>query len=166
MSDIQRLLALLQVDEYGEAIARRLNQALVDGRKRSLLLLKLEEIENSVQTLAQEITLTPSEAETIRMIQEARKPLTTLEITERAGGGAESLKYRQHASASLNGLVGKGLLGKVRGPGRQMYFTTAREAIKHAITQLGQSPDEYDPQAVADVTGLSAARVMEIVQEI
>ena len=166
MGNLEQLLALLQVDEHGEFIAGKLSQVLVDKRKRSLLLVKIQEIEDALQSLGQEIRLTPSETEAFRIIRDASKPLTASELTERASGRLESLKYRQHASASLNSLVEKGVLGKVRGPGRQLYFTEAREAVKQAITQLGQSPDDYDPQAIVEATGLSLARVLEVTQDI
>ncbi len=164
--DLQRLLALLQVDKEGEQIAEKLNQILVDRRKRTLLLVKLQEIEQTVGALGQEVSLTPSEAEVVRLIQDARRPLSAQEVTERASGRLESLKYRQHASATLNSLVDKGVLGKLRGPRRLQYFTEALEAIKQTINQLGQSPEEYDAQAVAESTGLSTARVLELAQEI
>ncbi len=167
MGNLEQLLALLQVDEHGEFIAGKLSQVLVDKRKRSLLLVKIQEIEDALQSLGQEIRLTPSETEAMRIIRDASKPLTASELAESASGGRlESLKYRQHASASLNSLVEKGVAGKVRGPGRQLYFTEAREAVKQAITQLGQSPDDYDPQAIVEATGLSLARVLSVVQEI
>jgi len=164
--DIQRLLVLLQVDSEGEDIAEKLNRILVDRRKRLLLMVKLQEVEEMVKALEQEVSLTPSETEVVRIIRDARKPLAAQEITEGASGRLESLRYRQHASATLNSLVDKGVLGKLKGRGRILYFTEALEAVKQTINQLGQSPDDYDPQAVAESTGLSIARVLDLSHEI
>ncbi len=157
-------MALLQLDEQGEYLVEKLSRALVDRRKRRLLLIKLHEIDNDQQAIEKEIVLTRSEAEVLRIIQDARKPVTTAEVQGRAT--SESLrKYRQHASATLNGLTTKGLLGKVRGPGREMHFAPTREAVRLALTQLGQTPDYCDLARVREVTDLPYAAVLETVED-
>ena len=164
MVDTSRLTALLELDEQGEYLVEQLSRALVNRRKRRLLIARLHEINDDSITHEEEIIITQSEAEVLRIIQAARKPCTTTEVQARAVG--ESLKrYRQHASATLNSLTSKGLLGKVRGQGREVYFAPAREAVKLALTQLGQTPDNYDPQRICEITDLQYAIVLEAAED-
>ena len=147
MVDLSRLEALLRLDERGEYIVEQLSRLLVDRRKRRLLLIQLHEIDQDRESREEDTVLTLSEAEVFRVVMDARKPVTTAEVQSMAEG--DSLrKYRQHASATLNNLTAKGMLGKVRGPGRQMYFAPAKDAVRLALmnadgtnlTQLTDSP--------------------------
>jgi hypothetical protein len=165
MVDTSRLTALLQLDERGEYLVELLSRALVDRRKRRLLLIKLHEIEDDQYTQEEDPVLTPSEAEVFRVVLEARKPVTTAEVQELASSASLS-RYRQHASATLNGLTDKGLLGKARGPGRAMYFALARDAIKLALTHLVQGPEDCDFDAVRKITGLPYAVILETVEDL
>ena len=163
MVNRSRLMALLEIDDQGEQIASLLNQALIDDRKRHVLLARLRELQDDMRVVEQDIVLTQSEREVLAIVQDAMKPTTTAEVQSLAKG--RSLReYRQHTSAALNALVGKGLLGKVSLAGRQVYFAPARDAVRHALTQLGQTPDEFDPQRIASVTGLRLGVVLEIVE--
>ena len=165
MVDTSRLEALLRLDERGEYIVEQLSRLLVDRRKRRLLLIKLHEIDQDRETREEDTVLTQSEAEVLRIVMDARKPTTTAEVQDLADG--ESLrKYRQHASATLNHLTAKGLLGKVSGPGRQMYFAPAREAVKLALAQLGQTPEHCDLGKIREITGLPYAVTLETVEDI
>ena len=164
MVDTSRLEALLRLDERGEYIAEQLSRLLVDRRKRRLLLIKLHEIDQDQESREEDTVLTQSEAEVLRIVMDARKPTTTAEVQGLAEG--ESLrKYRQHASATLNNLTAKGLLGKVRGPGRQMYFAPARDAVKLALTQLGQTPDDCELEKIREITELPYAVTLETIED-
>ena len=164
MVDLSRLEALLRLDERGAYIVEQLSRLLVDRRKRRLLLIQLHEIDQDRESREEDTVLTQSEAEVLRIVMDARKPTTTAEVQDQAEG--ESLrKYRQHASATLNNLTSKGLLGKVRGPGRQMYFALPREAVKLALTQLGQTPEDCDLVKIGEITELPYAVTLETVEE-
>ena len=164
MVDLSRLEALLRLDERGEYIVEQLSRLLVDRRKRRLLLIQLHEIDQDRESRQEDTVLTQSEAEVLRIVMDARKPTTTAEVQDRAT--SDSLrKYRQHASATLNNLTAKGLLGKVRGPGRQMYFAPPREAIILALTQLSQTPDHCDLEKISEITELPYAVTLETVED-
>ena len=164
MVDLSRLEALLRLDERGEYIVEQLSRLLVDRRKRRLLLIQLHEIDQDRESREEDTILTQSEAEVFRIVMDARKPITTAEVQSMAEG--DSLrKYRQHASATLNNLTAKGMLGKVRGPGRQMYFAPAKDAIRLALTQLGQTPDHCDLGKIREITELPYAVTLETVEE-
>ena len=166
-TNFSQLLALLQVDEDGDWLASKLNQYLVDETKRELLKQKLSEIEDTYLSMNQDITLTQSEADVLRIVQNANKPLTAFDITEESGPGMiDSLKYRQHASATLNRLVEKGLLGKVRGRGRGTYFAPARDAVKQNLVYLGQRPEDGDLQTISEITGLPNGKLATILKEL
>ena len=121
MANLSQLMALLEIDDQGEQIASLLNHALIDDRKRQVLLARLRELEDDMRVVEQDIVLTQSEREVLVIVQDAMKPTTTAEVQSLAKG--RSLReYRQHTSAALNALVGKGLLGKVSLSGRQVYF--------------------------------------------
>ena len=163
MVDISRLAALLRIDERGEYIVEQVSRALVDRRRRLLLLIKLHEIDSDQQTVQEDQVLTKSEAEVVRIVQGALKPVSTAEVQELAEG--DSLRiYRQHASAVLNSLTAKGLLGKVRGPGRVVYFAPPLESVRLALSHLGQLPEECDVDRVCEITELPYAVVLETVE--
>ena len=161
MVDTTRLAALLQLDDRGEYLVDMLSRALVDRRKRRQLLISLHEIDQEV--VQQQETITQSEAEVLGIAVEARKPLTTAEVQERAT--SVSLRnHRQHASATLNNLTAKGLLGKVRGPGRQVYFAPAEEAVTLALIHLGQQPENCGLEEIREITELPYGVVLETVE--
>ncbi len=162
MVNRSRLAALLDIDDQGEQIANLLNHALIDERKRQLLLARLKEIDSDMRTIERDIVLTRSEREVLAIIQDTMRPTSTVEVQLLAK--SRSLReYRQHVSATLNSLVGKGLLGKVSAGGRQVYFAPAHDAVVHALTRLGQMPDDFDPQRIASLTGL---RIRDVIQTI
>ena len=100
----------------------------------------------------------------LRIIQDAMRLQSTAEVQEMAEG--DSLRrYGQHASAVLNELTLKGLLGKVREAGRVVYFALPREAIRLALAQHGQTPEEYDFGRVREVTELPYAVLLETIED-
>ena len=166
-TNTERLVALLAIDEEGERLAGQLTHILVDEQKRELLRLKLDEISESDLVSQHDITLTRSEADVLRIVQGANMPLTASDIVDRSGPDAvDSLRYRQHASATLNKLVVKDFLGKVQGPGRSTYFAPPRDAVKQALVYLGHSPEECDLQSLSDITGLSLFKSTTVIKEL
>ena len=166
MVDTSRLIALLQLDERGEYLVEMLSRILVDRRKRRRLLIRLLEIEDEGGSVQEDPVLTRSEAEVLRIIQDAMRPLSTAEVQELAQEGDSLRRYRQHVSAVLNDLTTKGLLGKVRGgPGRVVYFALPRESIRLALAQLGQTPDECEFERLREITELPYSVLLEIVED-
>ena len=167
MGNISKLAALLELDEDGEWLAGKFSQCLVDEKKRELLKPKLSEVDEAYWSMNQDLTLTPSEADVLRMVHDANKPLTASDITTKSGPGmVDSLKYRQHASATLNKLVDKGLLGKVPNRGRGMYFAPSRDAVKQILIYLGQVPQEIDLQIISDISGLPPETLTTIIKDL
>ena len=164
MVEISRLAALLQLDDRGEYLVKLLNRVLVDQEKRRQLLIRLLEISEGTDHLEEDTVLTRSEGEVLRIIQDARKPMSTAEVQNSAE--SDSLRrYRQHSSAVLNDLTTKGFLGKVNGPGRMVYFALPREAIRQALTELGQIPEGCDYARIREMTGLPYWVVVETVED-
>ena len=164
MIDVSRLVALLQLDERGDYLVQSLIRVLVDSGKRQQLIIKLLEINEGTDNLQEDTILTRSEAEVLRIIQDARKPMSASEVQEIAESDSLS-RYRQHSSAVLNDLTAKGLLGKVSGPGRIVYFAPPREAVRLALTQLGHTPEDCDFGLVREMTELPCAVVVETVED-
>ena len=165
MVDTRRLIALLEIDGSGEYLVEQLSSVLVDKRKRELLLVKLREIDEDMDIL-KESSLTKSEAEVLRIAQEARKPMTAAEVQEQADDRFTSLRrYRHHVSAALNSLMDKGLLGKVSIRDKATYFAPTRTAVKLALIHLGQMPEEYDLRRVHEITGLPYSAILEDIED-
>jgi hypothetical protein len=161
------LAALLELDEDGEWFAGKFSQYLVDEKKRELLKLKVSEVDEAYLSMNQDLTLTQSEADVLRMVHDANKPITASDITTQSGPGIiHSLKYRQHASATLNKLVDKGLLGKVPSQSRGTYFAPPRDAVKQILIYLGQVPQEIDLQIISDISGLSPETLTTITKDL
>ena len=167
MANISKLAALLELDEDGEWLAGKFNQYLVDEKKRELLKLKISEMDAAYLSMSQDLTLTQSEADVLKMVHAANKPLTASDISNKSGPGVvDSLKYRQHASATLNKLVHKSLLGRVPKQGRNMYFAPSRDAVKQILVYLGQVPQEIDPQVISDISGLPPETLSTILMDL
>ena len=167
MANINKLAALLKLDEDGEWFAGKLSQYLVDENKRELLKLKVSEVDEDYLSMNQDLTLTQSEADVLRMVHDANKPLTASDITTQSGPDrVDSLKYRQHASATLNRLVDKGLLGKVPSQRRGTYFAPSRDAVKQILIFLGQVPQEIDLQIISDISGLPQETSATIIKDL
>ena len=164
MVDTRKLIALLEVDGSSEYLVEQLSRVLVDERKRELLLIKLREIDEDMDIL-KESGLTKNEGEVLRIAQEARKPMTAAEVQERVGDRFTSLRrYRHHASAVLNSLTDKGLLGKVSSKDRATYFAPTWTAVKLALIHLGQMAEECDLQRVREITGLPFSAIQETIE--
>jgi len=164
-NDIEKLKVLLKTDEAGEEIARILNQLLVDGRKKNVLLVKLNEILKEMSKLSLEIKLTKSEQTLRSIVLGAKKPLTVQEVSAHVGDGFRSLKHVSHASTVLNALVSKGVLGKFKF-GYNYYFTSPKEAVNEQLKRRGETPQECSPAEIAEETGMPLAIVLDAIEEL
>lgn len=164
-NDIEKLRALLKTDEAGEEIARILNELLVDGRKKNVLLVKLNDIRREMSKLSLEVKLSRSEQTLRSIVLGAKKPLTVQEVSAQVGDGFRSLKHVSHASTVLNSLVSKGVLGKFKF-GYNYYFTSPKEAINEQLKRRGEIPQECSPAEIADETGIPLAVVLDAIEEL
>lgn len=159
---IEKLKALLEIEENGGEIAEDLANILVDERKKSLFKAKLEEIKKELATSAQEIKLTPMEEAVRDLVLEIRMPITAQEVSEKIGDEYSSLKYRTHASAALNSLVSKGILGKFK-EGYSFYFTSPKEAVMVVMKRRGE---EGSAAEIAEETGMPLSKVLSVIEEL
>ena len=164
MSNIDKLNALLRMDEAGEELASLLNELLIDTRRRNVLLVKLNEIRKEMSTL-REVRLTRAEEMLRSIVLGARKPLTAREITAKVGDEFRSLKHTSHASVVLNSLVGKGILGKFKF-GYNYHFTSPKEAVNEQLKRRDEIPQECSPAEIAKETGMPLAVVLDAIEEL
>ena len=164
-TNIEKLKALLIMDEAGDDFALFLNEFLIDTRKRNVLMVKLHELRGEMATRSLEVKLTRSE-ETVRsMVSGSRKPLTAQEVAGKAGVEFRSLKYTSHASVTLNSLVSKGILGKFK-LGPNYHYTNPKEAINEQLKRRGETPQECSPAEIAEETGMPLSAVLDAVEEL
>lgn len=155
----------METDEDGEKIAELINKWLVDETRRNIFIMKLMEIDKELKKLEQEVKLTKAEEMVKDIVTKEKKPLTMEEIMQKLGDEYKSLKYRTHLSATLNSLVKKGVLGKMR-YGRSVYFMEANEAVVEAMKRRGETPYECSPNEIADETGLPLNVVMDVIKNL
>ena len=165
MTSIDKLSALLGLDEEGEELAGTLNEFLIDPRKRNVLLIKLQEMRKEMSKLSLEVKLSKSEQAVRSLVLDERKPLTAQEVADKIADKHRSLKHTTHASAILNSLVGKGILGKFK-LGYNYYFTNPREAVVEQLKRRGEVPDECSPAEIAEDTGMPLAVVLDAIEEL
>jgi Fe2+ or Zn2+ uptake regulation protein len=165
MSSIANLNALLELDEQGEEIAEIIAGMLVDNRKRNLFIPRLEEIRNQLRVMDAKPDLTEAEDAVMRFVVDAKRPLTTTEVSENIGQQFPSLKYRTHTSATLNSLVSKGILGKFK-KGYSYYFTTPREAVTVMLKKRGEEPGDCSVIEIAKEIGVPLGTVLSVIEEI
>ncbi len=162
---IEKLKALLELEENGGEIAEDLANILVDERKKSLFKAKLEEIKKELATSAQEVKLTPMEEAVRDLVLEIRMPITAQEVTEKIGDEYSSLKYRTHASAALNSLVSKGILGKFK-VAYSYYFTSPKEAVMEILKRRGEEPGKCSPAEIGKETGMPLNTILNELKEL
>ena len=165
MSSVDKLKALLGMDEHGEKIADLLNELLIDPKKRNVLVVKLHEMKKEMSKLSLEIKLSKSEQAVRSLVLGERKPLTVQEVADKIGDEHRSLKHTTHASAMLNSLVGKGLLGRFK-LGYNYYFTSPKESVVEQLKRRGETPDECSPAEIAEETGMPLAVVLDAIEEL
>jgi len=164
MSSIAKLNALLELDEEGEEIAEIIAGMLVDDRKRNLFVTRLVEIKNQLRGMDATLELTDAEDAIMRFVVDAKRPLTTKEVSENMGNRFPSLKYRTHTSAALNSLVSKGILGKYK-DGYSFYFTTPREAVMVRLKKRAEEPGKCSLVDIAKETGMPLGTVLNVIEE-
>ncbi len=165
MSNIAKLTALLELDEQGEEMAEVIAGMLVDDRKRNIFITKLAEIRTQLQAMDVKVELTDAEDAVRRFVEDAKKPVTTQEVAEEFGLEFPSLKYRTHASATLNSLVSKGILGKFK-EGYSFYFTTPREAVMVRLKKRNEEPGRCTAAEIAKETGMPLETVLNVIEEL
>ena len=164
MSSIAKLKALLELDEEGEEIAEIIAGMLVDDRKRNLFVTRLVEIKNQLRGMDATLKLTDAEDAVMRFVVDAKRPLTTTEVSGNIGQRFPSLKYRTHTSAALNSLVSKGILGKYK-DGYSFFFTTPREAVMVRLKKRGEEPGDCNYTEIAKETGMPLGTVLNVIEE-
>ncbi len=164
MSSIAKLKALLELDDGGEEMAEIIAGMLVDDRKRNLFVTKLVEIESQLQGMDAKPELTDAEDAVMRFVVDAKRPLTTTQVSESVGKDFPSIKYRTHSSAALNFLVSKGILGKYK-EGYSYYFTTPREAVIVRLKKRGEEPGKCSLVEIAKETGMPLGTVLNVIEE-
>ncbi len=162
---IEKLANLLSADEYGEVIAETLVAILADDYKRNIFVAKLGEIKSIVSKLDKEIKLTPMEKTVKDFIYQSRQPFTAKEVSEKLGQSNPSLKHRTHSSATLNSLVSKGILGKIK-MGYSYYFTEPTEAVMECLKRRREEPKSCSPASIATDTGMPINVVLEVIGEL
>jgi Fe2+ or Zn2+ uptake regulation protein len=163
--DIEKLVALLETDEEGEAIASLLNEFLIDDRKKNTLIVRLKEVKAEVAAVGQEVTLTEAEEELRGIVLTAKKPISAEDIAKMTSGRYKSLKYTTHVLKTLESLTRKGVLGKFK-LDRFYYFTTPKEAIMQALKKRGETPEECAPNEIANETGMPLHVVLDVLAEL
>jgi hypothetical protein len=165
MDSVEKLKALLAVDESGEEIASILNECLIDENKRDMLMVMLNEAKKSGMELRQDVRLTGSQETVKDQVLSSDRPLSALDVTDMAPSYLPSLKHRSHTSTVLNSLVAKGLLGKMPF-GNVVYFSTPREAVMEQLKRRKEAPAECSPQEIVGETGLPMIEVLEILKDL
>jgi hypothetical protein len=165
VNNIERLIALLKMDEAGEELASLLSEMLIDGRRRNVLFLKLRELRKEMVVLSQEVRLTKSEDMLKSIVLGSRKPLTVQEVATKVGDEFRSLKHTTHASTILNSLVGKGVIGRFK-LGYNYYFTSPKEAVNEQLKRRNETPQECSPAEIAEETGMPLAVVLDAIEEL
>lgn len=166
MADFKKLIALLEIDDQGEEIADIIANMLVDDRKRNMFVLMLQDIKKQLIILDSKLELTDSEDAIRRFVLGLKRPVTTQNVADKMGLEYPSLKYRTHASAILNSLVRKGVIGKFK-EGYSYYFTTPREAIMVRLKKRGELlPEKCSPVEIAKETGLPLEIVLDEMAEL
>ena len=163
--NIEKLVALLKINEEGEEIAAMLNEFLIDDNKKYTLLVRLKEIKAEVATLGQETTLTEAEEEIRNIVLAEKKPIIAEEVAKKTSGRFKRLRHATHTLRTLDSLASKGVLGKFKRD-RFYYFTTSKEAVMQALKKRGETPDECSPNEIAKETGMPLYVVLDMIAEL
>lgn len=162
---IEKLAGLLSADEYGEEIAEALVSIMADERTRNIFVVKLDEINKIVLELDKEIILSPMELAVKEFIKYKKQPLTTNEVSTGIGNKYPTLKHRSHSSTTLNSLVSKGQLGKIK-IGNSFYFAMPEEAVMECLKRSGEEPRRCSPAKIATETGMPINVVLDSIGEL
>ena len=163
MTTPDRLLELLAKSPSGEEIAAIICDLLADEQKELVLVAKLAEALKEVSSLEAPPELSPVEREAADLVLDAGLLLMAHEVAERAKGDSKSLKHRSAASAILNELATKGVLGKVE-RGREVCYASPREAVVQALIGRGELPTECSPDEISKATGMPLVTVLTVLR--
>lgn len=164
-NSIEKLIALLKADSSGEELAGLLNELLVDDRKKEVLLVKLDEIRKEMDTLRSDVKLTKSEEVIRSLVLGSKKPLTTQEVADSVSDEFRSLKHATRASAVLNLLINKGLIGRFK-LGYNYYFTSPKEAVSEQLKRRDETPENSDWTEISKETGMPLTAVRDAIKEL
>lgn len=163
MSSIDKLKALLEVDESGEKIADMINKMIIDDRGKSIFFSNLIDVQRQLSMLGQEIKLKKSEEAVKELVLSENRLLSSKDVSEMINADYKSLKYKTHASTTLNSLVGKGILGKIK-RGYVYYYTSPKEAVLEQLKKLGEKPEECSPEEISKETKMPINTVLDVLE--
>ena len=165
MSNVEKLKALLEIDNEGEKIADMINKMIIDDRKRNILFSKLVDMQRQFSTLGQEIKLTKSEEAVKELVLKEKKPLTSQDVADNVNEKFKSLKYKTHASSALNSLVTKGILGRIK-QGYVFYYVSPKEAVVEQLKRRGETLDDCSPEGIAKQSKMPINTVLDVLEEL
>ena len=145
------LSRLLLSDENGVKIANILLNLMSDPEKRRGLLARLIEIQKESNKKIQGRAV-GSQRAILDMINELG-PLSTDQVMENSADyGYRSLRFKQHASTTLNKAVNQGYIGKVRSK-NGLKFASPKDAIQEALKDMdGKLPIECGPDDLLEIS--------------
>ena len=161
MDVIDELCQKLREIEEGETIALLILDYLVDDRKKLTLLSILASFRVEKQ---EQPKLTKMEKAVYELVQKLGA-VTIDDVIEHLGDKIDSLKYRTHASDTLNSLVRKGLIGKIV-YGKKALYLTPEEAVIQAMKDLDMLPTKCNIKKIAEYTNLSIYKVASIIEKL
>jgi len=163
--NIEKLSSLLSEDENGDEIAEVLVKIFSDETKSNLFVIKLGEMVKFFSGMGKEIKLTPLEKAVKTLIKTKKHPFTTIEVSEKLGNEYSSLRHRNHSSATLNSLVSKGQLGKIK-QGHAILFAEPSDAVMESLKRRDETLENNSPDVIARETGMPLNIVLEIIGEL
>jgi len=162
MSVIDKLSEELRKRKNGEELASILLEYVRDNDLCEILKTLLPSLRDEVVRY-EFVKLTPAEREAYRFVHQ--KGVVTYEDLKQLSNKFASFKHKSHASVIMNSLVEKGLVGKIK-IGREIAYTTPREAVIWALKILDKLPRECNPKDVSDLTSLPLIKVLDILKEL
>jgi len=163
--NIEKLETYLSLDEDQDYIIEQLAKILADKRKRNIFMIKLKEMDELFSEIDIEIKLTHLEEAVYRYIKEKKETFTAKEISNELGSQYLSLRHRNHSSATLNSLVSKGQLGKIK-QGHAILFADPLEAVMWSLKKRNENYDDCLPELIVEETGLPLGVVLEKLDEL
>jgi predicted transcriptional regulator len=161
MDVIDELCQKLREMEEGETIALLILDYLINDEKKTILLTLLASFRQEEQ---KQVKLTKLEKAVYDLVQELGA-VTIDDVIEHLGDKVDSLKYRTHASDTLNSLVRKGLIGKIV-YGKKALYLTPEEAVIQAMKDLDMLPTRCNIKKIAEYTNLSIYKVVSVIEKL
>jgi hypothetical protein len=172
--EYQRLVNNLELEEDGAVLARYINQILTNDNS-DLLKLYLTQAHQETERLRATPKLSDKESAVLQVVTDASDPLTAGDVADRIetdypdyAEAYKSLTHRTHVSKTLNRLVAKAKLGKLRHK-KTVFFVTPKEAVRHWKQRHGYeteiSVDKITEELVEE-TGLPVGTAQQLLKEI